>query len=122
MQITCGDDGNLIAPDPWPACRQQAYSCGEPPSAPDSTNLILTNTVAVSEFDEVLYECKPGFTLVNADSSGDGQIIEVGKDKMTPKLTKDQIAINKLREIREKLDARGLKSIEITHANTTYVL
>ena len=78
FQITCGDDGNLIAPDPWPACRQQAYSCGQPPSAPESTNLMLTNTaVAVSEFDEVLYECKPGFTLVNADSPGDGQIIEV---------------------------------------------
>jgi hypothetical protein len=65
------------------------------------------NTTYVIEIDD------------NQDEDQEGQIIEVVQDKMTPKLTKDQMAINKLREIREKLDARGLKSISIvTPANT----
>ena len=77
VQIPCGENGNLITPDPWPSCREQAYSCGQPPAAPDFTHLQLTNTASVSEFDTVNYQCKPGYTLLNADSPGDGLIIEL---------------------------------------------
>ena len=67
--------------------------------------VIRTETEIVDDIDD------------NQDEDQEVQIIEVVPDKMAPKLTKDQMAINKLRE---QLDARGLTSIKIvtTPANT----
>ena len=52
----------------------------------------------------------------NQDEDQEVQIIEVVQDKIIPKLTKEQMAMNK---VRETLDARGLRSIEIVTPTNT---
>ena len=85
----------------------------------DNPETAMNRTYEVMTETEIVDDIEVFDISDNQDKDQEVQTIEVVQDKMTPKLTKDQMAINKLREIRKELDARGLKSISIvTPANT----
>ena len=56
--LICSSEGDLTAPDPWPACRT-AEVCTNIPQAPVESKLQnLVDVTSVTEFQYASYPCK----------------------------------------------------------------
>jgi hypothetical protein len=73
--LTCGSNGNFIAPAVWPVCRTPA-KCLTPPTPPTSSKLASSVALTVNEFDFANYLCKGDGTFISP-VTGEGAAAEV---------------------------------------------
>lgn len=83
FEVTCGTDGNFVAPAAWPEC-YEAVKCEYAPEPPASSNWELEPLVVMPlmQGKDAIYRCKSGFewaTPAPGDPEWDGIDDTTGK-------------------------------------------
>ena len=69
FSVNCNPDGSVVLPTKMPTCKVPA-NCPPPPVPSASSRLMNSSSVNLTEYNDAVYTCNPGFTLVGVTTSG----------------------------------------------------